>query len=74
MTAADLDDILTTQEAADLLGRTPDAIRKAISRGRLDARAIGPANRQTWITTRAAVAVYRASVAEGRRPPPRRLS
>jgi len=64
----DLDDILTTQEAADLLGRTPDAIRKAIRRGRLDGRTLGPTNRAVTITTRAALAAYRAAVAEGRRP------
>lgn len=65
-----LDDIITLGEAAELLGRSPDAMKKAAQRGRLEARRLGEGNgqRALWITTRPAVAAYRAQVIEMQRP------
>lgn len=64
-----LDDLIGIDEAAELFGRTPDALRKAAQRGRLEAVRIGPFG--TWVTTRQHVAAYVASVAVRR--PVRRL-
>ncbi len=65
----DLDDLLTLPEAAELLGRTPEALKKAAQRGRLLARRLGSGGqRALWITTRQAVAEYRAGVIENERP------
>lgn len=57
----DVDDILTMQEAAEIAGRTPDAMRKACQRGKLDGKRVGGADhRGTWVTTRAALTEYMA--------------
>jgi hypothetical protein len=55
-----LDDVLSMQEAGELIGRTPGAMRKAAQRGTLEARLIGP---RYYVTTRDAVALYAARVA-----------
>jgi len=44
-----LEDILTTEQAADIAGKSPEAIRKAMQRGSLRGRHVG----RLWITTRA---------------------
>jgi hypothetical protein len=63
----DLDDVITSGEAAELLGRTPGAVVKACQRGTLRARRLGSGTRGIWITTRESVAIYRADYAERRR-------
>lgn len=47
-----LDDIMDMTEAADIAGRSVDAMRKAAQRGTLRARRIGGASqRGIWVTT-----------------------
>lgn len=64
-----LDDVVSLEEAAESLGRSPEAFRKAAQRGTLEARHVG----RQWITTRDAAARYVASVQTRRRVrrPPR---
>ena len=53
-----VDDILTAQEAADILGRTLEATRALMRRGSLRGRRMGrPAH---WVTTRYEVQEYAA--------------
>ncbi len=67
-----LDDILSLDEAAELIGRSPGAMRKAAQRGTLEAKKIGP---RYYATTREAVVRYAARVASQRRVrrPPRTM-
>lgn len=58
-----LDDVISLEEGAEALGRSPAAFRKAAFRGTLEARHVG----RQWITTREACAAYVARVARGRR-------
>ncbi len=51
-----LEDILDTQEAADLAGKTPEAIRKALQRGSLRGRQLG----RQWVTDADEVAAWLA--------------
>jgi hypothetical protein len=67
----ELSAVLTLEEAAELVGRSPTTLRDAALRGRLEARRIGDDYRGLWITTEAAVAAYIASTREARRPRPR---
>lgn len=59
----DLDDILSLEEAGELIGRTPAAMRKAAQRGSLETRMVSGVH----ITTRDAAARYAARVATKRR-------
>lgn len=59
----DLDDILSLDEAGELIGRSPEAMRKAALRGSLETKMVG----RTYITTRDAAARYAARVAVKRR-------
>jgi hypothetical protein len=52
----ELDDILSAQEAADVAGKSLDAVRKAMQRGSLRGRNIG----RQWVTTRDEVARWQA--------------
>ncbi len=54
-----LDDVVTVEDAAERLGRTPAAFRKAAQRGTLEARKVG----RQWITTNDYAARYVARVA-----------
>ena len=54
--------MLSLVDAAEAVGRTPDALRKAAERGALEAVLIG----RTWVTTREATAAYVARVAAQR--------
>jgi hypothetical protein len=45
----ELEDVLDTDEAAELAGKSPEAIRKALQRGSLRGKHIG----RSWVTTRA---------------------
>lgn len=67
-----LDDVLSIEEAAELIGRTPGAMRKAAQRGTLEAKRVGP---RYYVTTREAVVTYAARVAASRRlrRPPRTM-
>ena len=58
-----LDDVVSLEEAAEALGRSPEAFRKAAQRGTLEARHVG----RQWITTRDAAARYVAGVQSRRR-------
>lgn len=46
---SELEEIISTDEAAELSGKSPEAIRKALQRGSLRGRHIG----RRWVTTRA---------------------
>lgn len=56
----DLADILDLDDAAAVVGTTPEALRKAAQRGTLRARRVGTATRGVWITTADDAARYRA--------------
>lgn len=60
---SDLDDIISLEDAADQLGRSPEAMRKAAQRGTLVARRVG----RQWITTREHAVRYVAGVQTRRR-------
>lgn len=62
--ALDLQDLITLEEAAEIVGRSPVTLRQAVGRGRLDAVKIG----KTWITTHDAVSLYVATTRERKRP------
>lgn len=49
-----LDELVTTAEAAELSGRTPDAIKRAMYRGRLPGKKIGGG----WVTTKRDLTEY----------------
>jgi hypothetical protein len=66
-----LEEILTLEDAADLLGITHNAMLKAARRGTLRARRFGAPTRGLWITTHDEVDRYRALV---RRPRPWQLT
>lgn len=66
-----LEEIVTLEEAADLLGITKNAALKAARRGALRARRFGAPTRGLWITTHDEVDRYRALV---RQPRPRKLA
>ena len=51
---AELDDILSLEEAARMLGRSPNTMRWAAQTGRLGAKKIG----RDWVTTRDEVQWY----------------
>ena len=55
-TLSDLDDVLTTEEAAELCGRSTEAVRKALQRGSLRGKHVS----RYWITTRADVLSWMA--------------
>lgn len=61
-------DLLTSAEAAELLGITERTARDQMAKGALLGRKLGP----VWVTTRGAVTAYRASSLgrPGRRPNP----
>ena len=44
----ELDDIISSDEAAEIAGKTPAAIRKALQRGSLRGKQLG----RQWVTTR----------------------
>ncbi len=55
----DLDEIITLQEAGEIVGRSPETLKKACQRGNLRAKKVGGADhRSTWITTRSALEEY----------------
>jgi excisionase family DNA binding protein len=56
--------ILTTQQAADRIRVEPDTIRKAIQRGKLQARKIG----RDWLVEDTEVDAYKARKQKGGRP------
>ena len=62
--ALDLADLITLEEAAEMVGRSPVTLRQAVIRGRLEAVKVG----KTWITTHDAVSLYVATVREHKRP------
>lgn len=62
-----LDDVVTMDEAAEAIGRTPHAMRKAAQRGTLEARRLPVGGRGVWITTHDAAARYAARVVVSRR-------
>ena len=69
----ELDDILSLDEAARMLGRSPITLRWAAQTGRLPAKKLG----RDWVTTRDSVLWYQAShlritERDFRRPPRRR--
>ena len=47
--SADLEDIITTDEAAEISGRSAEAVRKALQRGSLRGKHVG----RLWVTTTA---------------------
>jgi len=51
-----LEDVLSTDEAAEIAGKSPEAIRKALQRGSLRGRHIG----RHWVTTREEVREWQA--------------
>jgi excisionase family DNA binding protein len=59
--------LVTTSEAAALLGVTRAAVLNAIMRGVLPARRFGTGAHALWLTTRDDVAQYRAEHSEDRR-------
>lgn len=59
-----LDDIISLDEAAELIGRSRGALAKAAQRGTLEAKLVGP---RYYVTTREAAARYLARVASQRR-------
>ena len=59
-----LEELITLEEAADLVARSPVTLRQAIARGRLHAVKKG----KTWLTTPDDVAEYVATTRERRRP------
>lgn len=62
----ELDDVISLATAAELLGLSPDTLKRQAQNSRIDARLVG----KTWITTRQEVARY-AAEQRGRvgRPP-----
>ena len=64
MSADPLDDLLTLEEAAEIIGRAAVSLREAARKGKLRARLIGRAQHGVWVTTRADVSEYQALVAE----------
>lgn len=54
-----VDDIIDLREAAEIAGRSEEAMRKACQRGTLPAKRVGGAvHRSTWVTTRQELAEY----------------
>lgn len=54
-----VDEMLTTEQAADLLGRRPSAVRHAISAGKIPATLVsGGGRRSHYLVSRAAVGFY----------------
>lgn len=60
----ELETVVLISDAARMLGRTPEAFRKAFQRGQLEGKQIGP---RCIITTHEAAAQYVARVASTRR-------
>ena len=52
------DDILTVREAAEILDRTPEAMRSLIRRGSIRGRKVGKPG--AWVTTRQELIEYSA--------------
>lgn len=50
----DMDQLVTSAEAAEIAGRTADAMKRAMYRGRLSGRKVGG----SWVTTRRDLAIY----------------
>jgi hypothetical protein len=54
-----IDEVIDLREAAEIAGRTEEAMRKACQRGTLPAKRVGGAvHRSTWVTTRQELAEY----------------
>lgn len=72
--STELDDILSLDEAASMLERSPITLRWAAQTGRLPAKKLG----RDWVTTRDSVLWYQVShlritERDFRRPPRRRM-
>ena len=57
----DVDDLLSLEEAAEIIGRSPTTLRSAARRGSLEAKRIG----RDWVTTHDAVIQYAVFHARG---------
>jgi hypothetical protein len=64
MTRDPLDELITLDEAGEIIGRAPVSLREAARKGKLRARRMGTGPGSVWITTRADVAEYQAYVAD----------
>ena len=62
-----LEELVSLEEAARLIGVTAHALQVAAGRRTLRARRMGPPNRGLWVTTREEVARYHAENHERRR-------
>jgi excisionase family DNA binding protein len=60
----DMDDLITTSEAADMIGCIPRRVRQLIAEGRLAGRRMG----RDWLVQRASVEAYRDSPRQPGRP------